>query len=489
MAESPRPKVDRKARLQIPPQLILKHDPLERCNNWEEVVIGLSPEAAMIEATRCIQCPAVPCIKACPVQNDIPGALWLLESGDFIGAANKFRETSTMPDVCGRICPQERLCEGDCVVGNNPKINVRPVAIGRLEAFVADHQRKTDGLPRPPAVEKTGKRAAVIGAGPAGMTVAELLASKGHSVTILDNWPEPGGILRYGIPNFKLGKSIVEDKVALLRDLGVEFISNVTVGREVSVSQLQDEYDAVYLGHGASIGASPNVPGEHFNGVYYATDFLVRGNLTPHELPEGQKEKPKVGKRVVVIGGGDTSSDCVRTAVRLGAEDVTCLYRRTESEMPGRIEERTHAKEEGVKYFFLAAPLRFMGDDDGNVTGVECVQMELGEPDASGRPRPVAKAGSEFVVPADTVVMAVGYWADEEFAQAIPGLETQRGGRIVIDSETGETSVPGLFAGGDSVRGADLVVTAIADAQRAAAAMDAYLQSLSSTAESAYQTV
>ncbi len=489
MAESPRPKIDRKARLQIPAQPIQKHDPLERCNHWEEVVIGFSPDTAMVEATRCIQCPAAPCIKACPVGNDIPGALWLLEIGDFIGAANKFRETSTMPEVCGRICPQERLCEGDCVVGNNPKLNVRPVAIGRLEAFVADHQRKTEGLPRPTIAESTGKSIAVIGAGPAGITVAELLAPNGHSITILDNWPEPGGILRYGIPNFKMGKSIVEDKVALLRDLGVEFVGNVTIGRDKSVSQLLAEYDAVYLGHGASIGASPNLPGEDLNGVYYATDFLVRGNLSPEELPEGQKEKPKIGKRVVVIGGGDTSSDCVRTAVRLRAKEVTCLYRRTESEMPGRVEERTHAKEEGVKYVFLTAPLRFVGDESGNVTGVECIQMELGEPDASGRPRPVQKAGSEFIVTADTVVMAVGYWADEEFAQAVPGLGTQKSGRIVIDPDTGETSVPGLFAGGDSVRGADLVVTAVADGRRAAEAIDAYLQGLGSTAKAAPQMV
>ena len=443
----------------------------------------------MVEATRCIQCPAAPCIKACPLHNDIPGAFWLLESGDFVGAANKFRETSTMPDVCGRICPQERLCEGDCVVGNNPKLNVRPVAIGRLEAFVADHQRKTEGLPRPVMAEKTGKGVAVIGAGPTGLTVAELLAAKGHSVTILDNWPEPGGVLRYGIPSFKMGKGIVDDKVALLKDLGVEFIANVSIGRDKSVEQLLDEYDAVYLGHGASIGASPNLPGEDLDGVYYATDFLVRGNLPAKELPEGQKEKPKIGKRVVVIGGGDTSSDCVRTAVRLGAEEVTCLYRRTEAEMPGRIEERTHAKEEGVKYVFLAAPLRFIGDQDGKVTGVECIEMELGEPDASGRPRPVAKAGSESIVPADTVVMAVGYWTDEEFAKAVPGLEAQKGGRIIIDPETGETSVPGLFAGGDSVRGADLVVTAVADGRRAAEAIDAYLQGLGTHAKATPQMV
>ena len=468
-----RPRVDRKARFQIPPQPYAKQTAEDRLCNWNETVIGFDPEHAILEAQRCIQCPAAPCIKACPVQNDIPGALWRLEQGDFLGAAEKFRETSSMPEVCGRICPQERLCEGACVVNKAPaKI---PVMIGKLEFFVADTQRRAlGGFPVREIEPDTGKRVAVVGAGPAGITVAEMLRSRGHAVKMFDIWPRISGILLYGIPNFKMNKGIVEEMEALMERMGVEFQGNTTIGKDITIDGLLEQgYDAVFLGHGAALGASPQVPGEDLKGVFQATDFLVRGNLEPGDLLPEQRDGLDIGKRVVVIGGGDTSMDCVRTAVRKGSE-VTLCYRRTEAEMPGRTEERKHAKEEGVKFEFLAAPRRIIGDASGTATGVEMFRMELGEPDASGRRRPIEVPGSEFIIEADTVVLAVGYWADPLIPETTPNLNA-KDARVQIDFESGRTTRDGVFAGGDDVRGADLVVTAIADAKRAARAMHHYL--------------
>ena len=476
-----RPRVDRKARFQIPPQKIVKQDPILRRCEWNEVVIGFEdPQAAITEATRCIQCPAAPCIKACPVQNDIPGALWELEHGNFIEAADIFRLTSTMPEICGRICPQERLCEGSCVVGNAKRVPpTPPVAIGRLEAFVADYQRQTQGFPNVQLPPPTGRRVAVVGAGPAGLAVAELVVREGHGAVVFEAWPKPGGILLYGIPNFKLDKRITEEKVGFLEGLGVEFLCNVRIGTDITVDQLFEQgFDAVYLGHGAGIAATMGVSGDDLANIYIATDFLVRGNLTPEELPEGHKEPSRVGEKTVVIGGGDTAMDCVRTAVRLTYQHerpgtVTCLYRRTESEMPGREEERLHAKEEGVNFEFLTAPIRFIGDTQGNVRAVECVTMALQEPDASGRARPVPVPGSEHIVEADTVVLAVGYGGDEALAESA-GVEHRRG-LIGIDPETGMTDRPGVFAGGDNVGGTDLMVTALAQAYQAAQGIMRYL--------------
>lgn len=478
-----RPKVDRKARFAIPPQKILKQDPIDRRCNWNEVNLGFeSPEAAMQEATRCIQCPGAPCIKACPLHNDIPSALWELEQGRFEEAADVFRLTSTMPEVCGRICPQERLCEGSCVVGNTKKTPVTPpVRIGRLEAFVADHQRKKRGFPVPAKALSTGKRVAVVGAGPAGITVAEFAAQAGHEVVMYDSWPQPGGILRYGIPNFKLDKGQIEDKMLELEQLGVKFVGSRCIGVDITVDQLFAEgYNAVFLGHGASVGAKAGLPGEDLRNIFMATDFLVRGNLAPEELPEEQRTPVVLGKHVVIVGGGDTSMDCVRTALRLakthGEESVvTCMYRRSEVEMPGREEERTHAKDEGVEFQFLTAPVHFCGDASGKVTHIECVTMQLGEPDASGRRRPVPVPGSERAVPAETVILAIGYWGDESFAASAGDVEHKQG-IFIVDPETGMTNRPGLFAGGDSVNGADLVVTAVASARLAAAGILEYLE-------------
>jgi len=468
-------------RLNIPVQPIAKQTAADRIKNWDETYFGFDLESAVVEANRCIQCPSAPCQEACPVHNDIPGAFALLEKGDIDGAANKFRETSNLPDMCGRLCPQEKLCEGNCVVGFAIRpggVQEPPVTIGKLEAFVTDFQREAlGGEPVPLIPAATGKRVAVIGSGPAGLAVAEELVKLGHACTVYEAWPEPGGVLVYGIPNFKMKKEIVDAKIAFLRRIGVEFRVNVWIGKDRSLDGLLNEgYDAVFLGTGAGVGNALKIPGEEmFSGIYAATDFLVRGNLEPDQLPAEQREPLILGRRVVVIGGGDTSMDCVRTARRLGSEEVTCIYRRTEAEMLGRAEERRNAREEGVRFEFLTVPLRFVGDDSGRVTGVECQRMELGAPDESGRRRPVPVAGSEYILPADTVAIAIGYNADPLIPSSTPGVKANRWHLLEVHPDTGQTSRPEVFAGGDNVNGADLVVTALADGRRAAAAMHAYL--------------
>jgi glutamate synthase (NADPH/NADH) small chain len=474
MAQShERPSVDRKARLKIPAQKIPKQDPNVRVLNWSEVYLPLDIAMAKVEAERCIQCPAAPCQVACPVGNDIPRALWALEQGDPGAAADVFHETSNLPEMCGRLCPQERLCEGDCVVGNKAK----PVAIGRLEAFVADWQRHhAPAMPAPVAL--TGRRVAVVGAGPAGLAVAEELAKRGHAVTVFDNWPAPGGVLRYGIPDFKLEKHVLDEKIEALEQLSIEFVMNTRVavdGDKTLDGLLGEGYDAVFLAHGASVGNPLEIEGGDLTGVHQATEFLARGNLAPSDLPETMREPMHAGRRVVIIGGGDTSMDCARTAVRLGAREVTLVYRRTEKEMIGREEERQHAREEGVRFEFLAAPERFLGAPNGRVRAAQLVRMELGPPDDSGRRRPQSVPGSEFTVEADTVVLAIGYNADEAVTASAEGLATDKWGLVVINRETGETNRPGIYAGGDNVNGADLVVTALRDARIAAHAMQEYL--------------
>jgi glutamate synthase (NADPH/NADH) small chain len=476
-----RPAVDRKARLKIPAQPLGKQAPNVRVRNWSEVYLPLSLDVAKVEAERCIQCPAAPCQVACPVENDIPGALWRLEHGDVIGAAGVFHETNSMSEVCGRLCPQERLCEGHCVVGKNAK----PVAIGRLEAFVADAAREA-GV-RYPSPKPSGRSVAIVGAGPAGLTVAEDLAREGHRCVVFDAWPQPGGVLRYGIPDFKLEKHVMDDWLERFDGLPVEFRMDTRVGRgeAITVEDLLSEHDAVFLAHGASVGNPLEVEGAGLDGVYQATEFLSRGNLRPDDLPRSMRQALHAGRRVVIIGGGDTSMDCSRTAVRLGASDVTLVYRRTEKEMVGREEERQHAREEGVKFEFLCAPVRFLGNNSGRVRAVELQRMELGPPDESGRRRPQPVAGSNFTLEADSVVLAIGYASDEDVPASAQGVAYDRWGMITIDRATGETDRPGVFAGGDDVNGADLVVTAIRDAKIAVRSMLAYLAALGAPAKRA----
>ncbi|MCC6381664.1 MAG: NADPH-dependent glutamate synthase [Dehalococcoidia bacterium] len=470
-------------RLAVSVQPVPKQDPEARKRNFEETYLGFDLNAARIEASRCIQCPSAPCQEACPVHNDIPGAFALLELGDFQEAANKFRETSNLPEMCGRLCPQEKLCEGACVVGFAIRPDGRsepPVTIGKLEAFCTDAQRRDlGGYPLPRYMpEPSGRNVAVVGAGPAGLAVAEQVALQGHACTVFEYWPEPGGVLVYGIPNFKMRKSIVDEYLAHLEALGVKFVCNTYVGRDVTIDDLlTGEFDAVFVGTGAGVGNEMQIEGEQLHGVHSATDFLVRGNLRPEQLPEHLRAPLAQPHNVVVIGGGDTSMDCVRTAIRLGAEKVTCVYRRTEAEMLGRGEERKNAREEGVEFAMLTLPTRIIGDDQGNVTAVELQKMELGEPDASGRRAPRPIKGSEYVVPADTVAIAIGYGADPIVPQTTAGLKTDRKALVQID-DYGRTSRPGVFAGGDNVNGADLVVTALADGRRAAEAICAYLETV-----------
>ena len=462
---------DRKARLTAPSHRPTKQKPDVRIGNWDEVSNLFDPGIALQEAARCIQCPAAPCQKACPVHNDIPGALWLIENKDFGGAANVFRETSELPEMCGRLCPQERLCEGHCVVGKN----ALPVAIGKLETFTTEWQRANGGKPVVAAAPSTGKRVAVIGTGPASIAVAERLALQGHGIVMYEAWPRFGGILRYGIPTFKQNKPAVDRKLADLTALGVEVKTSMRVGEDVDFAALTAEYNAVFVGIGAQAGSTLGIPGETAAQVLKATDFLVRANLPADELPDTMREPLGKPHRVVVVGGGDTSMDCVRSARRLGAEEVTLVYRRTEAEMQGRIEERTHAVEEGVQFEYLAAPLAVLLGDAGEVRGLKCQRMALGEPDESGRRRPEPVPDSEFDIPAEMLVVAIGYNVDDEWGQAAPTMVRDRWARIVADPDSLATNLPGVFAGGDDVNGADLVVTALADGHRAAAAIHAYL--------------
>ena len=474
--------INRKERLRVARQKVAKQPPEERVLNFDEVYLGFDAEHAVIEAGRCLQCPdPCPCATACPLHNDIPLAMWLISEGQFVEAARVYRQTSNLPEICGRVCPQEKLCQGSCVVGKRDY----PVYLGKLESFVADYERRTAGMAKPEIAPATGKRVAVIGSGPAGMAVAEELTKCGHAVTVFETMPVPGGVMVYGIPSFKLAKKIIAEKAEYLKGLGVEFVCNTTIGKDRTIDDLRKQgYSAFFLGTGAWVPTKLNTPGEDLAGVYMATEYLIRGNLPPEKLPEGFQTKPEIGKDMAIIGGGDTAMDCVRTARRLqiqgGIKDGTVIdyYRRTEKEMPGKTEERTNATEEGVKFEFLVAPVKFIGDETGHVRQMECIKMQLGEPDKSGRRRPVPVEGSNFVVPADIVICALGYGADPLIEQTTEGLKADKWHQVIADKETGATSVPGIYAGGDNVTGPDLVVTAMAAGRRSARAMDEYLKSI-----------
>ena len=457
-----------------------------RVHDFEAVQLPMTPEEAMIEAARCIHCPdPAPCMVACPVDNDIPTAMWLIENGEFLKAAELYRQTSSMPSVCGRVCPHEELCQASCVHVKQHD----SVLTGALEAFVSDYQRATTGV-KVPVGEATGKKVAIIGAGPAGLAAAEQLVQKGHQCTIFEGQQAPGGLLLYGIPNFKLPKDVVCDRTTELEEAGVEFVYNTFVGKAITIDELLTEhkYDAVFIGVGSQVDAPMKADGVDLQGVYNSTDFLTQSNFVLETIPDQMREnlcldqiadeirnRPAIGNKVVVIGGGDTASDCLRLSIRMLADEVTCLYRRTENEMPGSKKDRKLAKEEGAIYRFLTQPVRFLGDENGKLRAVECVQMELGEPDASGRARPIPIEGSNFEVEADTAVLALGYWPDPTIGDTTPDLETHKWGLIVADPETGETSRKAIFAGGDAVTGPSLVVTAMNAGRKAAKQIHRFL--------------
>ncbi len=473
--------IDRKARAYAPLIPVPKQDPETRLGHFDEIYMNYEAEMVRIEAARCIQCPdPAPCVLGCALGNDIPTALRLVEEGDFLGAAAVFRRTSPMPEICSRVCPQERLCEGSCTHGGG--ISGQPIQIGKIEKFIFEYEYATVGIPLGEVAPDTGKRVAVVGGGPAGLAVAERLRRLGHAVRVYDANPFPGGLLLYGIPAFKLSKQRVVRKVEQLQTIGIEFIPNVRIGQDIPLQELIESFDAVFIGTGASVESPARWEGADLDGVYNATEYLIRANvpveLQPPEL--AVKGLPHVGKHVYVIGGGDTAMDCVRTSLRLQHAlgyplNVTCAYRRTEAEMPGCKVERANALEEGAKFEWLTAPVRFIGDEHGRLKAIEFVRMTLGEPDDSGRRRPVPLEGSEVTVPAETAILAVGYGADALLGQTTPGLETDRWGLIRVDPETGKTSLPNVWAGGDATTGLDLVGTAIRSASRAANDIAAYL--------------
>lgn len=477
--------IDRKQRAYIAMQPVNKQSPEERLQHFEEIYIGYEPEAAIAEAARCIQCPdPAPCQIACPMDNDIPTALRLVEEGDFDAAAKVFHRTSPLPEICSRVCPQENLCEGSCTHGGG--VAESPIRIGKIEKFVIDYDYAKNGPLKDKVKEATGKKVAVVGGGPAGMAAGQWLRREGHAVTIYDANPYPGGLMLYGIPAFKLEKARVMDKVSQLQDMGIDFIQNTRIGVDIPLQQLADEYDAVFLGIGANKEPRSRWEGSDLEGVYGANEFLIRANVPCEYQPNDYQLinggcPPAVGKRVFVIGGGDTAMDCVRTALRLQMaygfeqQDVTCAYRRTEAEMPGSKAERVNAREEGAKFEWLTAPKRFIGDEDGNLTGVEFVRMRLGAPDESGRRSPETIEGSEYIEAADTVALALGYWPDDLLGEQIEALETHNWGLISIDEETGKTSMDNVWAGGDGVTGPDLVSTAARAGKKAAYNIHMYL--------------
>ncbi|MBN2045285.1 MAG: NAD(P)-dependent oxidoreductase [Anaerolineales bacterium] len=463
--------INRKKRAQTPSLEIEDRLPTLRICDFEEVRIPFTPEQAMYEASRCIECPdPAACVRACPVNNDIPSAMWLISQGEFLEAAKIYRETSSLPEICGRVCPHDKLCEGSCVQGKHDD----PVATGALEAFVIDYERKYGEIDLS-VPEPVGQKVAIVGSGPSGLSAAEQLMKRGYQVTIFDSKPQMGGLLLYGIPNFKLDKNVVYDRIEEICQLGLEFVGNTMIGKDKSVDDLLNEgFDAVYLAVGTWVDAPMDIPGENLPGVYKGTEYLIRNNVCDDLFPKDLDPNTITGKKIVVIGGGDTASDCLRTAVRMEADEVTCIYRRTENEMPGSAKDRKLAMEEGASYQFLTQPVKFIANEKGHLSKVECIRMELGEPDASGRRRPVAVEGSNFILEADIAVLALGYWPDETIGKSDPDIETHKWGLIVAD-ENQATSKEGVFAGGDAVTGPQLVVTAMRAGRKAAASIDRYL--------------
>jgi glutamate synthase (NADPH/NADH) small chain len=456
----------------IPRQAMPEQPPEVRRKNFEEVPLGYTPELAMKEAERCLQCKKPACVDGCPVEVDIPGFIALVKEGKFPEAIGKVWEKNSLPAVCGRVCPQELQCEGKCLVGKKGDA----VAIGNLERFVADYARKSGECTLPEKAAPTGKKVAIVGSGPSGLTVAGDLIYQGHEVTIFEAFHRPGGVLVYGIPEFRLPKEIVFSEVEALESLGAKLECNVVVGRSVTVDELFEEgYDAVFLGVGAGLPRFLNVPGENLIGIFSANEYLTRSNLMKaYRFPE--YDTPIIrGKNVITLGAGNVAMDAARTALRLGAETSRIVYRRSRQEVPARAAEVHHAEEEGVEFFFLTAPNRFNGNEKGRLVSMEGLKMELGEPDESGRRRPVPVKGSEFELECDLAIIAVGAGANPLLTQSTEGLTLNKWGYINADPVTGKTTRKGVWAGGDIVTGSATVILAMGAGRQAANSIHDYL--------------
>ena len=459
------------------PNMSMKKNPMptqtpdERSRNFKEVALGYTREQAIDEAQRCLNCKNMPCVSGCPVHIAIPKFIHEVAQGDFEAAYKTLTASSSLPAVCGRVCPQESQCESKCVRG----IKGEPVAIGRLERFVADYHN-AHSAEKPEKPQSNGHKVAVIGSGPSGLTCAGDLAKQGYEVTVFEALHLAGGVLVYGIPEFRLPKAIVQKEIDTLIDLGVKVETNVVIGRTITIDELMHDYgfEAVFIGSGAGLPKFMSIPGENLKGVYSANEFLTRINLMKAYQPDSATPIQH-GKHVAVVGGGNVAMDAARCARRLGAE-VSIIYRRTEAELPARREEVEHAKEEGIEFRFLTNPVAVLGNEQGWVSGIRCQQMELGEPDASGRRRPVAVEGSEHDLPMDCVIMALGTSPNPLIKSTTEGLETQKWGGIIVEEETGKTSRDGVYAGGDAVTGAATVILAMGAGKTAAAAIDKQLK-------------
>ncbi|MBR6719346.1 MAG: NADPH-dependent glutamate synthase [Clostridia bacterium] len=445
-------------------------DPMVRSRNFSEVALGYDEETAINEAKRCLSCKNKPCILGCPVKIHIPEFIAEVAKGNFDAAYDIIAEASSLPAVCGRVCPQENQCEGKCVRG----IKGESVAIGRLERFVADYHNKKEEASVKETM-KNGFKAAVIGSGPSGLTCAGELAKKGYDVTVFEALHTPGGVLVYGIPEFRLPKKIVEKEIDGLKAMGVKIETNTVVGKTITIAELKEEFDAIFIGSGAGLPRFMNIPGENLKGVYSANEFLTRINLMK-AYKEDSATPVKKGKRCAVVGGGNVAMDAARCALRLGADEVYIIYRRSMDELPARREEVEHAMEEGIIFKLLTNPVEILGDENGNVSGIKCVEMELGEPDESGRRSPVVKEGSEFSIQCDTVIMSIGTSPNPLIKSTTDGLETKKWGGIVADDDTGLTSVEGVYAGGDAVTGAATVILAMGAGKQSAKAIDDYIK-------------
>ena len=464
-------KVSAKERMAIQRQSMPEQHATDRAKNFKEVNLGFTEQLALLEAQRCIQCKDARCIEGCPVMVNIPRFINFVAEGNLAAAAQSLLGDNALPAVTGRVCPQETQCEIKCIRGAKGK----PVAIGYLERFVADWAYQNAHHIKPEPVVPSGKKVAVVGAGPAGLTAAGELVKFGHAVTIFEALHQPGGVLVYGIPEFRLPKKIVDEEVRRLKDAGVKIKCNAVIGRTYTLNELRAQFDAVFIANGAGLPVFMNVPGENLKGVYSANEYLTRVNLmAAYDFPSADTPV-LVGKRVAVLGGGNVAMDSARTGKRLGAEKSMIIYRRTLKEMPARVEEVHHAEQEGIQFELLVAPVAVLGNEKKWVTGLKCIRMQLGEPDASGRRSPVPIPGSEFVVDCDVVVVAIGTRANPLLTATCPELKLNKRGNIEAD-ENGMTNLPGVFAGGDIVRGAATVILAMGDGKKSAKAIDAYLK-------------